>query len=139
MILDCSGINKEGPGRFRTEADKTDFQNCYFNVANKEHSCNEFLSQHINSNEADDRIHFKIIHFKSKVNRGETFDPSKELCDLKNNNGSNGTTAIGKRLIFRISYGSGSSIMNSSNSGRKSTQSFSSGTRERAKPKVLLE
>ena len=34
LTIDCSGMNKDGPGRFRTEADKPEFQTCYFNSAN---------------------------------------------------------------------------------------------------------
>ena len=33
LTLDCSSVNKDGPCRFRTDADKPDFQNCYFNAA----------------------------------------------------------------------------------------------------------
>ena len=36
LTLNCSGINKDGPGRFTTEVGKPDFQTCYFNVANDE-------------------------------------------------------------------------------------------------------
>ena len=134
LTLDCSGVNKEGLDRFRTEADKPDYQTCYFNVANDEQSYNEFFSQRINSGEADDRIQFNIIHLKSKANRGETFDASEELRDLNKNNGSGGTTD--KRSIFETKYGRGSSSSNSS--GRNSTELFISGTRGRAKPKFLL-
>ena len=42
LTLDCSGINKDRPGRLRTEAEKPDFQTCYFNVVDDEQSCNEF-------------------------------------------------------------------------------------------------
>ena len=51
LTLDCSGINKDGPGRFRTEADKPDFQTCYFNLANDEQAYNEFVSKQINESE----------------------------------------------------------------------------------------
>ena len=51
LTLVCSGINKNGPGRLRTKADKPDFQTCYFNVTNDEQSYNEFVSQRINSSE----------------------------------------------------------------------------------------
>ena len=134
LTLDCSGVNKEELDRFRTEADTPDFQTCYFNVADDEQSYNEFVSQCINSGEADDRIQFNIIHLKSKGNRGETFDASEELRDLNKNNGNGGTTD--KRSIFETKYGSGSSSSNSS--GRNSTEPFISGTRGRAKPKFLL-
>ena len=36
LTLDCCGINKDGPGKFGTEADKPDFQTCYFDIANNE-------------------------------------------------------------------------------------------------------
>ena len=71
LTLDCSGINKDGP-RFRTEADKPDFQTCYFNVTNDKQSYNEFINQRINSSETNDRIQFRIIHLKSKTNNEES-------------------------------------------------------------------
>ena len=36
LTLDCSNTNRDGPGRFCTEADNPDFQACYFNSANNE-------------------------------------------------------------------------------------------------------
>ena len=36
LTLECSGISKDSPERFRTEGDKPDFQTCYFNLANDE-------------------------------------------------------------------------------------------------------
>ena len=88
LTLDCSDINKKGPGKFRTEANKLDFQTCYFNVTNNKQSCNEFVSQRINGSETDDRIQFKIIHLKSKINTEETFDSTEKLRDLNKNNGA---------------------------------------------------
>ena len=41
LILDCSRVNIDGPGKFRTEADNPDFQTCYYNVANDEQVYNE--------------------------------------------------------------------------------------------------
>ena len=107
LTLDCSGINKDGPGRFRTKADKPDFQTCYFNVANDEQSYNEFVNQRINSSETDGRIQFKIIHLKSKMDCEETFDATEELHILNKNNGT-GTSGDKKgraRTIFGTSYG----------------------------------
>ena len=77
---------KDGPGRFRTDADKLDFQTCYFNLANDEQAYNEFASKRINDSESSDRIRFKIIHLKSKTNREENFDATEELPDLTKNN-----------------------------------------------------
>ena len=62
-----SSINNDGPGKFRSEADKPDFQTCYFNVVNDDQSYNEFVSQRINKNETNGRIQFKISHLKSKA------------------------------------------------------------------------
>ena len=107
LILDCSGINKDGPQRFRTEAEKTDFQTCFFHVANDEQNYNGFVSQHINKSETNDRIQFKIIHLKSKRNREETFDATEELHDLIKNNsaGTSGDNKKRVRTIFGMRYG----------------------------------
>ena len=77
LTLDCSGINKDGPGRFRTKADKPNFQTCYFNVANDEQSYKKFVSQRIYSCETDDKSQSKIIYLKSKTNSKETFDATE--------------------------------------------------------------
>ena len=79
LTLDSSGVNKDGPGRFKTEANKPDFQTCYLNLANDEQAYNEFISKRINESELNDRIQFKIIHLKSKTNREENFDAMEEL------------------------------------------------------------
>ena len=99
LTLDCSGINKNGPGRFRTEADKPDFQTCYFNVANGKQSYNEFVSQRIYKSETNDRIQFKIIHLKIKTNSEKTFDVTEELRDLNKNNGT-GTSGGSKKESY---------------------------------------
>ena len=31
LKIDCSGVNKNGPGRYKTQADNPDRQVCYFN------------------------------------------------------------------------------------------------------------
>ena len=36
LTLDCSNINKDGPGTFRSDADKPDFQTCYYNTVDDE-------------------------------------------------------------------------------------------------------
>ena len=131
LTLDCSGINKDGPGRFRTEADKPDFQSCYFNVANDEQSYNEFVSQRTYKGETNDRIQFKINHLKSKTNSEETFDATEEIRYLHKNNsaGTSGDSKKRARAIFGTSYGDA-----------KSSEQTGSGTRARtrAKPKFLL-
>ena len=61
LTIDSSGINKDGPGRFRTKADNPEFQVCYFNSKNDEQVYNEFISQRINSDENKNDFHFKIV------------------------------------------------------------------------------
>ena len=115
LTLDCSGINKDGPGRFRTEADKPDFQTCYFNLANDEQAYNEFVSKQINESELNNRIEFKIIHLRSKTNREENFDAMEELRDLTKNNGT--TTSGSKKKRARTIFGSCTKSVEKYNAG----------------------
>ena len=105
MTLDCSSINKDGPGRFSTEADKPDFQTCYYNVANDEQVYNEFVRKQINENKTTDKIQFKIIHLKSKTNKEENLDATVELCNLMKNDT---TTSTAEKKRARIIFGAGS-------------------------------
>ena len=101
LTLDCSSINKDGPGRFRAEADKPDFQTCYYNVANDEQVYNEFFTKRINESETTDKIQFKIIHLKSKTNKEENLDATVELCNLmKNDAKTSGAEKKRARTIF---------------------------------------
>ena len=51
LTLDCSSINNDVPWRFKTEADKSNFQTCYYNVGDDEQVYNEFVSKQINESE----------------------------------------------------------------------------------------
>ena len=126
LTLDCSSVNIDGPGKFQTEANNLDFQTCCYNVANDEQVHNEFVSKRINSNDANDRIQFKIIHLKSKANREEKFDATDELRDLTKND----TATTGSKKRARTIFGAGSKSIEKLNAGH--------GTRSRAKPKFLL-
>ena len=106
LNLDCSGVNIDSPERFRTEADKPDFQTCSFNASNDEQVYNEFVSQRINESEKNDRIQFKIIHLKSKVNREVNFDTTEELQDLTKNNDT--VTNRSKKKRTRTIFGTNS-------------------------------
>ena len=121
LTIDYSGINKDGPGRFRTGADKPDFQNCYFNLANEE-QVSKFVSKQINESESNDRIHFKIIHLKSKTNREEIFGATEKFYDL--------TTSGNEKKKARKIFGSGSKSVDEYNAR--------DGKRFRGKPKFLL-
>ena len=118
-LEDCSSINKDGPGRFRTDADKPDVQTCYYNPVDDEQVYNAFVSKRINTSKTNDRIQFKIIHLKSKTNREENFDATVELHNLSRVEKKRATT------IF--------------DAGTKSIEKSSGyGKRSRAKPKFLL-
>ena len=79
LTIDCSEINKDGPGRFLSEADNPEFQICCFNSANNELVYNEFVSKRINSAEDSENFHFKIIKLKSKTTKNLTLDAADEL------------------------------------------------------------
>ena len=79
LTIDCSGMNKYCPGRFRTEADKPEFQTCYFNSANDNQVYNEFVSERINSAEDSKNLRSKIIKRESRTNKNVTFDAIDEL------------------------------------------------------------
>ena len=85
LTIDSSGVNKDGPGRFRTNADNPEFQIYYFNSKNDEQVYNEFISQIINSNENENDFHLKIVRQKSKTNKNVTSESSEELKNLKEN------------------------------------------------------
>ena len=72
LTLDCSNTNRDGPGRFRTEADKPETQSCYFNSAKDEQVYNEFVSQRIKTYASDKTFQLKIVELKSKTNSDVT-------------------------------------------------------------------
>ena len=96
LTLDCSSTNRNGLGKFRTEADNPDIQACYFNSANDEQVYNEFVSQRIKSSANSKHFQFKIVELKSKTNSDLTFDASEELRNLTRND----TGANRRKTIF---------------------------------------
>ena len=105
LTLGYSSINKDVPGRFRTEADKSDFQTSYYNVADDEQVYNEFVSKWINESKTTDKIQFKIIYRKSKTNREENLDVTRELRNLTKNDA---TTSGAEKKRARTIFGAGS-------------------------------
>ena len=85
LTLDCTNTNKDGTGRFCTEADNPDYQLCYFNSANDEQLYNEFVSEQIKSNSSENNFHFKIAELKSKTNKDISFNASEVLRQLNKN------------------------------------------------------
>ena len=72
LTIDCSGINKNGPGRFRTEANNPDKQVCYFNRQKNDQMFNVFTSTRTNQQETEKGIYFQIDRVRSKTNE-DTF------------------------------------------------------------------
>ena len=83
LTLDCSNSNKDGPGRFKTDADNPDNQVCCFNSADDEQVYNEFVSERIKTPDSENDFHFKILEVKSKTNKNISFDATNELRQLK--------------------------------------------------------
>ena len=47
LTVDCSDVNQNGPGRYRTQADDPEKQVCYFNKPCNDELCNIFISNRI--------------------------------------------------------------------------------------------
>ena len=47
LTTDCNRVNKNGPGRYRTQADDPEKQVCYFNKPNDDELYNIFISNRI--------------------------------------------------------------------------------------------
>ena len=76
IITDCSGVNKNSPGRYRTPADDPEKQVCYFNKPNDNELYNIFISNRIKTENFSNGIFFKINPVQDK---NETFDREKTL------------------------------------------------------------
>ena len=79
LTLDCSNTNKDGPGRFLTDADNPDNQLCYFDSVNDEQVYNEFVGKHIKSSVSENDFYFQIVEVKSKTNKNISLDATNEL------------------------------------------------------------
>ena len=73
LTIDCSGINKNGPGRFRTEANNPDKQVCYFNRQKNDQMFNVFTSTRTNQQKTERGIYFQIDRVRSETNE-DTFE-----------------------------------------------------------------
>ena len=138
LTLDCSNTNRDGPGRFRSDADNPDKQVCYFNSPTDEQVYNEFIARRIKSKELQNEIQFEITDVKSKTNKNVVFDVSSKIEKLVNENGTSrsgisetfkfgGRETLARREIERVER----------NSNNKNFISIRENN-ERAKPKYLL-
>ena len=88
LTLDCSNTNRDGPSRFRSNADNPDKQVCYFNSPADEQVYNEFIARRIKSKESQNEIQFEITDVKSKTNKNVVFDVSSTIERLASENGT---------------------------------------------------
>ena len=137
LTLDCSNTNRDGPSRFRSDADNPDKQVCYFNTLTDEQVYNEFVARRIKSKELKDEIHFEITDVKSKSNKNVVFDISSKIEKIIN---ENGTSSSGLSETFK--FRTGETFAGRRRKGiRRNTDSGNSFSaredNERAKPKYL--
>ena len=78
LTVDCSGMNKNSPGRYRTKADNLEKQVCYFNEPRNDQVYNVFTSERIKSGNFEKDIYSKIDRVKSKTD-SETFSAKQKL------------------------------------------------------------
>ena len=138
LTLDCSNTNRDGPSRFRSEADNPDKQVCYFNTPTDEQVYNEFIARRIKSKELKDEIQFEITDVKSKSNKNVVFDIS---CKIEKLVSENDTSSSGLSETFK--FGTGETFagrgIKRARRNRDNRNSVSAGeNNERAKPKYLL-
>ena len=140
FTLDCSNTNKDGPSRFRTEADNPDKQVCYFNTPTDEQVYNEFIAKRIKSEKLNDQIQFEITDVKSKSNKSVVFDVTNNIEKLLNENGTS-DGGLSKAFNFRTREtfaGRGIEKRDASRRKRKNSSFSARENDERAKPKYLL-
>ena len=138
LTLDCS--NKDGPSRFRTEADNPDKQVCYFNTPTDEQVYNEFIAKRIKSEKLNDQIQFEITDVKSKSNKSVVFDVTNNIEKLLNENGTS-DGGLSKAFNFRTREtfaGRGIEKRDASRRKRKNSSFSARENDERVKPKYLL-
>ena len=76
LTVDCSAVNKNSPGRYRTQADDPKKLVCYFNKPCDDELYNVFISNRIKTENFSNSIYFKVDRLQGK---DETFDAEKTL------------------------------------------------------------
>ena len=85
LTLDCSNINIDGPGKFRTKADDPETQFCYFNNTRDEQVYNRFISKRIKGEKNFKNNHlFEIVEVVSRFDENIRFNASNKLKELDN-------------------------------------------------------
>ena len=137
LTLDCSNTNRDGPSRFRSDADNPDKQVCYFNSPTDEQVYNEFIARRIKSKELQNEIQFEITDVKSKTNKNVVFDISSKIKKLVS---ENGTSSSGISETFKFGTGETFAGRRKRSRGNCENKNFISigENNERANPKYLL-
>ena len=138
VCLTCSNTNRDGPSRFRSDADNPDKQVCYFNTPTDEQVYNEFIARRIKSKELKNEIQFEITDVKSKSNKNVVFDISSKIEKLIS---ENGTSSGGLSETFKFGTGETFAGRGIKRARRNNTNRNFISTGEnnaRAKPKYLL-
>ena len=65
LTIDCSGINKNGAGRYRKRTENAEKQVCYFNEPRNNQLYNVFIDERIKSGNFEKGVYFKIDRIKS--------------------------------------------------------------------------
>ena len=139
LTLDCSNTNRDGPSRFRSDANNPDKQVCYFNTPTDEQVYNEFIARLIKSKELKDEIQFEITEVKSKTNKNVVFDISSKIEKLVSENDT-GASGISKTVRFGTRETLAGRGIRGGKRNITNTRNFFSAREddERAKPKYLL-
>ena len=136
--LNCSNKNKDGPGRFRTEADNPDSQFCYFNPHNDEQVYNQFVSKRIKNSESENNFHFEIVEVVSKTNK--KFNAANKLQELNHDTTSSRSSEASRIRAKTISGESATGKKRCSSSQySESTTGDNNIVRKRGKPGYLLK
>ena len=76
LTIDCSGVNKNSPDRYRTQSDDPEKQVCYFNNPCDNELYNAFISNRIKTEDFSSGIYFKVDRVQGK---NKTCDAEKTL------------------------------------------------------------
>ena len=150
LTLDCSNVNKDGPGRFRTKADNPDTQFCYFNNTRDEQVYNRFISKRIKAENNSSNNHlFEIVEVVSKFDKNIKFDATNKLKELDDDTETSRTsetdfvrTKKGKRTFderFRSVINESADKTEFDNNEKVSLIRNNEIFRKRAKPGYLLK
>ena len=136
LTLDCSNTNRDGPSRFRSNADNPDKQVCYYNSPTDEQVYNEFIAKRIKLKNFEKEIQFEITDVKSKTNKDVVFDVSSKIEKLVNENGTT-RSGFSETVKSRTRETLARREIGRTNNNNRNFISIRENN-ERAKPKYLL-